>query len=50
MYLIYLDSEDNRHEQWWTDVAEDGCLIDPETGEDMPLLGWRDDGGNITWR
>lgn len=40
MWLIYVDDNNNRHYQHWRDVAEVGSLIDPESGEDMDLLGW----------
>lgn len=44
MWLVYV-SDDNteRHYQPWQDLAEVGPLIDPETGNDMDLLGWTTD-------
>jgi hypothetical protein len=40
MYLVYQDEENNRHYQHWADLQESGTLIDPETGDDMELVGW----------
>lgn len=40
MYLVYRDIEGNHHFQHWEDVTSCGTLIDPETGEDMELIGW----------
>lgn len=40
MHLVYRDSEGNLHEQPWQDVVEVGTLIDPETGDDMEIVGW----------
>lgn len=40
MFLIYIDSEGNHHYQPWQDVVVVGTLIDPETGDDMDILGW----------
>lgn len=40
MWLIYKDSNGKEHRQHWTDVLEVGTLIDPETDEDMEIVGW----------
>lgn len=40
MWLVYQDDAGNQHHQPWQDLPEVGTLIDPETGEDMPLTGW----------
>jgi len=40
MFLVYADSNGEHHYQYWADVATVGGLIDPETGEDMELIGW----------
>jgi hypothetical protein len=40
MFLIYRDSEGRRFTQHWQDLTEMGTLIDPETGEDLELIGW----------
>lgn len=44
MWLVYVDDNGNRHHQHWRDIAEVGNLIDPESGEDMDLLGWTTEG------
>lgn len=46
MYLVYADSNGEHYYQYWTDVAIIGGLIDPETGEDMKLIGWLPDNPN----
>ena len=40
MYLVYQDEAGSHHYQYWADVQEVGTLIDPETGDDMELVGW----------
>lgn len=40
MFLIYKDSEGRQFSQHWEDLSEMGTLIDPETGEDLELIGW----------
>ena len=40
LYLVYLDEDNNRHLQHYLDLPEAGTLIDPDTGEDMVLVGW----------
>lgn len=40
MYLVYEDSKGGRHEQPWSDVTYSGSLIDPDTGDDMEIVGW----------
>lgn len=40
MWLVYIDSEGNYHAQPWQDMDSVGTLIDPETGDDMELIGW----------
>lgn len=37
--LVYQDEEGNHHEQPVSDLTESGTLIDPETGDDMPIVG-----------
>lgn len=44
--LQYTAEDGAIHEQPLTDVATAGTLIDPETGDDMELTGWRISGGN----
>ena len=41
MWLVYRDDEGNFHEQPWQDIMEVGVLIDPETGNDWEIIGWR---------
>lgn len=43
MFLVYKDSDGEFHYQPWQDVAEVGTLIDPETGDDMELIGWSEE-------
>ncbi len=40
MWLVYEDSSGNKHYQPWTDLVECGTLIDPESDEDMEMIGW----------
>lgn len=40
MWLVYADSEGGHHYQPWQDLEESGTLIDPETGDDMEMVGW----------
>ena len=40
LYLVYLDEDSNHHLQHYLDLPEAGTLIDPDTGEDMVLVGW----------
>lgn len=44
MWLVYKDAEGNQHDQSWKDVVEVGTLIDPETGDDMEIVGWTFEG------
>ena len=40
MWLVYADSEGGHHYQPWQDLEESGTLINPETGDDMEMVGW----------
>lgn len=40
MYLVYRAEDGTLHYQYWGDVAAVGGLVDPETGDDMELIGW----------
>ena len=40
MFLIYKADNGEHYYQHWMDVVNDGTLIDPETGEDMKVVGW----------
>lgn len=40
MWLAYVDRDGGRHYQPWQDVTEVGTLIDPDSGDDMEMVGW----------
>lgn len=40
MWLVYVDFNGNRHYQPWQDLTSAGTLIDPESGDDMEVVGW----------
>lgn len=40
MHLVYRGDDGTYYYQPWQDVAEVGGLVDPETDEDMDLVGW----------
>lgn len=40
MWLVYVDAHGDNHFQPWQDLEESGTLIDPESGEDMEMVGW----------
>ena len=42
MELVYRDEYGTLYEQSWTDLQESGTLIDPETGDDLELIGWKE--------
>ena len=47
-YLAYKDANGDTHYQPTSDITHVGTLIDPETGDDMEMVGWSEsDGGNI---
>ncbi|QBP33369.1 hypothetical protein SEA_BRUTONGASTER_155 [Gordonia phage BrutonGaster] len=46
MWLVYVDAAGNEHAQPWGDLTTAGTLIDPETGDDMEIVGWMTEGGN----
>ena len=39
--LIYEDASGENHIQLLADVPEVGTLVDPETDDDMLMVGWR---------
>lgn len=39
--LVYRDEAGDLHEQPIGDINEAGTLIDPESGDDMELVGWK---------
>jgi hypothetical protein len=47
MWLVYLDEQGVKHYQHWMDLPEAGTLIDPESGDDMELVGWTTHNPNI---
>lgn len=49
MFLVYQDSEGRQFSQHWEDLTNMGTLIDPETGEDMELVGWHSDEVQDAW-
>ena len=40
MWLVYIDGRGEQHTQHWNDIVDSGSLIDPDTGEDMDVVGW----------
>ena len=42
LWLVYEDETGTKHYQPYADVTSAGTLIDPETGDDMPIVGWTD--------
>lgn len=41
LVLVYRSEAGEYYEQPATDLIIAGTLIDPETGDDMDLVGWR---------
>lgn len=41
LVLVYQDEEGNLYEQPAGNLTEVGGLIDPETGEDLELIGYK---------
>lgn len=39
--LVYTDEAGKEYEQPLSDIEESGTLIDPESGDDLSLIGWR---------
>lgn len=39
--LVYVDEAGGLHEQPLADITDVGTLIDPESGDDMALVGWK---------
>ena len=47
-YIVYEDENGHNHYQPWRDVTDVGVLIDPESGEDMEVVGWsKSDNGEV---
>lgn len=40
MWLVYVDESGNRHYQHYTQLVQDGTWVDPETDQDMEIIGW----------
>lgn len=40
MWLVYKDLDGETHHQPWQDLTSVGTLIDPESGDDMEIVGW----------
>ena len=40
MWLVYVDENGRLHYQQWEDLVDCGTLIDPETQQDMEIVGW----------
>lgn len=43
MHLIYQNPKGQEFSQHWRDLTEMGTLVDPETGDDLELVGWHSD-------
>lgn len=41
MYIVYTDEQKRLYEQPLSDLPDSGTLIDPDTGDDMPIVGYR---------
>lgn len=40
MHIVYTDSEKRLYEQPLSDLPDSGTLIDPDTGDDMEIIGY----------
>ena len=40
MFIVYTDSEKHLYEQPLSDLPDSGTLIDPDTGDDMEIIGY----------
>lgn len=41
MHIVYTDEQKRLYEQPLSDLPDVGTLIDPDTGDDMPIVGYR---------
>ena len=41
MHIVYTDEQKRLYEQPLSDLPDSGTLIDPDTGNDMPIVGYR---------
>lgn len=40
MWLVYEDNQGVLYYQHWKDATTNGGLVDPDTDEDMDIVGW----------
>lgn len=40
MHIVYTDEQKRLYEQPLSDLSDSGTLIDPDTGDDMPIVGY----------
>jgi len=40
MWVVYRGESSDYYYQPYTDLVEAGTLTDPDSGEDMPIVGW----------
>jgi hypothetical protein len=40
MWLVYRDSKGHKHYQSWREIVDAGSLVDPDTDDDMDVIGW----------
>lgn len=40
MHIVYTDEQKRLYEQPLSDLPDSGTLIDPDTGDDMPIVGY----------
>lgn len=41
VHIVYTDEQKRLYEQPLSDLPDSGTLIDPDTGDDMPIVGYR---------
>lgn len=41
MYIVYTDEQKRLYDQPLSDLPDSGTLIDPDTGDDMPIVGYK---------
>ena len=41
MHIVYTDEQKRLYEQPLSDLPDSGTLIDPDTGDDMPIVGYK---------
>lgn len=40
MHIVYTDEQKHLYEQPLSDLPDSGTLIDPDTGNDMEIIGY----------